>query len=240
MLKFSDKLLPNQDEQRKLFEESDFSSRIYDVICRSSGIADGFGAFQLSKSDRFTQEEMGSNPVTIAFLTFLIQVSGARRILEIGTFTGVSAISFARALPKGGRVLTIEKFPEFVAIARSNIDANGLGDVVRVLEGDAGEVLERLKGQETFDFIFIDGHKESYASYFELAEALSSPNAIIVVDDCFFHGDVLNKTPKTTKGQGVKDFLNAMGRRPDWLRVALPLSNGLFLATRQRANTTAI
>jgi caffeoyl-CoA O-methyltransferase len=240
MLKYSDKLLPNQAEQCKLFEGTDFPSRMYEVICQSSGIEDRFCSLQLSGSNRHTQEEMGSNPVTIAFLTFLIHVSGARRILEIGTFTGVSAIAFAKALPKGGRVLTVEKFPEFAAIARSNIEANGLGDVVQVLEGDAGDVLKGLHGHGTFDFIFIDGHKESYASYFEMADALASPNAIIVVDDCFFHGDALNKIPRTTKGQGVQDFLDAMTRRPNWVRIALPLSNGLFLATRRRADLTAI
>ena len=81
--------------------------------------------------------------------------------------------------------------------------------------------------------LFIDGNKERYKDYFESLEPLLSPNGVIIVDDCFFHGDVYNDKPQTEKGQGTKDFLDAAAKRDDYVRLALPLSNGVYIMMKK-------
>src|SRR5207244_5106952 len=142
---------------------------------------------------------MASNPVSLRFFEFLTKVSGARRVLEIGAFIGVSAMSFARALPADGEVVTIEKLDRFAAIARRNFDKNGLGDKIRLIVGDAADVLAGLRSGPPFDLVFIDGNKERYKDYMEATAPLLSPRGIMIVDDVFFHGDAVRATTATEK-----------------------------------------
>jgi len=233
-VRFCDKLLPDQHEHTHYFKDGpDYVAALYDAICRSSGIASPDEEFKLEKADEFTVEEMASNPVSVRFLEFLIQVSGVKRVLEIGTFIGVSAMYFARALPKGGEVVTIEKFDRFAAIARRNFAANGLADRITLMEGDAFEVIDELPKDKKFDLVFIDGNKERYKDYFVRTEPLLSPTGISLVDDCYFHGDAINREPTTDKGRGARAFLDYAATRDDYLRVALPIANGIMMMTRR-------
>lgn len=235
-VRFCDKLLPNQQAHAHSFKDGpDYAAALYDTICHASRIAVPDEEFTLEKADEFTIEEMASNPVTMRFLQFLIHVSGAKRVLEIGAFVGVSAMCFARALPKGGHVVTIEKFEKFAAIARRNFASNGLAHHITLIEGDAFEVIDRLPRDEPFDLVFIDGNKERYKDYFVKTEPLLSPTGISLIDDCFFHGDAINKEPTSDKGRGVRAFLDYAATRDDYLRVALPLANGLMMMTRRSA-----
>ena len=231
-----DKLLPDQQEHTYYFRDGpDYVAALYDVICRSSRIASPDKEFALEQADGFTVEEMASNPVSMRFLEFLIQVSGAKRVLEIGAFIGVSAMYFARALPKGGEVVTIEKFEHFAAIARRNFAANGLADRITLMEGDAFEIIDTLPEDRKFDLIFIDGNKERYKDYFLKTERLLSPTGISLVDDCYFHGDAINSEPTNDKGRGVRAFLDYAATRDDYLRIALPIANGIMMMTRRAA-----
>jgi predicted O-methyltransferase YrrM len=234
-VRFCDKLLPDQREHTYLYKDGgDYVSGLYDTICRSSGILGPDQEFKLEKTDKFTVEEMASNPVSLRFLQFLMRVAGVKRVLEIGAFIGVSAMYFAKALPKGGEVVTIEKFDHFAAIAKRNFAANGLADRITLMEGDAFEIIESLPKDRKFDMIFIDGNKERYKDYFVMTEPLLSPRGISLVDDCFFHGDVVNAKPTNEKGAGTRAFLDYAETRTDYLRVALPLANGIMMMTRVR------
>ena len=84
-----------------------------------------------------------------------------------------------------------------------------------------------------FDLIFIDGNKERYNDYFMMTEPLLSPNGIMLIDDCFYHGDVLNDTPSDAKGEGTKAFMDNAATCDNWHRIALPLSNGIFMMIRK-------
>lgn len=232
-LTFADKLLPNQHEYSRDYRGEDLADALFATICRSSGISEKYGALDLEQSERFTQEEMGSNPVSMRFIEILMHLAGTRRVLEIGSFIGVSAICFARALPADGAVVTIEKFAEFAAIARRNIERNGCAGKVTLLEGDAYDVLKGLPREPKFDMIFIDGNKERYYDYFRIAEDLLAPKGIVLVDDCFFHGDALNKAPGNAKGEGCKRFLDHAASRDDYVRLAMPLSNGIYLMIKR-------
>jgi len=235
-IRFHDKFLPDQPQHSDQFQGSreEYWSALYDTICRSSGIVDPYREFDLATSDMFTVEEMASNPIPLRFIHLLLQLSGARRVLEIGAFIGLSAMSFARALPPDGKVVSIEKFDKFAAVARENFRRNGLADKIDLRVGDANEVIGTLPKNQLFDFVFIDGDKGRYLDYFRMTDPLVAPGGLVIVDDVFFHGEAINPRPKTDKGQGVKRFLDAMSELKGYLRVALPLSNGMMLLRKDK------
>lgn len=234
-VRFWDKLLPDQREHAQLYKGGDLMADLFATICRSSDIKSPYEEFELEKSDLFTVEEMASNPVSMRFFQFLIKVAGVRRVLEIGAFIGVSTMSFARALPEGGEVVSIEKFDKFARIARANFERNGLTDRITLREGDAFEIIDSLPKDQPFDLVFVDGNKERYKDYVEKTEPLLSPNGIMVVDDCFYHGDVWNGGgPGDPKGEGVQAFMDAAPTEwKNWIKIALPLANGIFMMVRR-------
>jgi predicted O-methyltransferase YrrM len=232
--RFWQRFLPNQygshTEVNRVSES--YHRTLYDLISRVSGFDKPEEAFKIEHSPRFSLEQMGSNPVSLAFLQFIIRLSGARNLLEIGTFIGASSMAFAQALPPDGRVTTIEKFDEFAALARSNIADNGLSDRIQVIEGDAMKLTGELREISPFDFIFLDGNKERYLDYFETLWPILAPGGLFVVDDCCFGGDALRENPETEKGQGVRALLDHVAERRDFDRFLLPLGNGILLLSR--------
>lgn len=228
---YSDLLLPNQAFLRRDFhgDDSALSHAILDSIVKATEIRTPAETFDLVRSERFSVEEMASHPVLLRLLHFLIRLSGARRVLEIGAFIGVSTMSMARGLPEGGQVVSIEKFSEFAAICRQNFKRNALEDRITLLEGDAFEVLPTLSEDKPFDLAFIDGNKERYADYFEMVDPMVVPGGLVVVDNMFCCGDVLNQPPSTEKGLGVRRFLELAARRGDYFRLMLPIYDGVMI-----------
>jgi caffeoyl-CoA O-methyltransferase len=169
------------------------------------------------------------------FLQFVMRLAGVRRVLEIGAFIGLSTMYLAKAVPTDGEVVSIEKFDKFAKIARRNFELSGLASKIKLFDGDAFEVIDRLPRDQMFDLVFIDGNKERYKDYVIKTEPLLANNGIMIVDDCFYHGDVLNAQPLDAKGVGTKACMDYLGGCNDWLRIALPLSNGLFMMTRNTA-----
>ena len=107
---------------------------------------------------------------------------------------------FAQAVPGDGEVVSIEKFDKFAKIARRNFELNGLASKIKLFDGDAFEVIDRLPRDQLFDLVFIDGNKERCKDYVIKTEPLLARNGIMIVDDCFYHGDVLNAQPSDAKG----------------------------------------
>jgi caffeoyl-CoA O-methyltransferase len=224
-----DKLLPDQPLNNQYFRGQDYHHALYDLIVRTGGLRPPTETFKLALSDKVSIEEMASNPVQLRFLELIVRLLGARRVIEIGAFIGLSAMTMARAMPPGGKLTTIEKFDHFADICRRNFAANGLADRIEVVQGDAFELIDNLPRDELFDLAFIDGNKERYAHYFEVLEPRVRSGGLILVDDVLFHGDVLNARPETEKGEGVKAFMELAARRSDYLRLTLPICNGLML-----------
>jgi len=225
---------PKFTERFKGAEDS-YPETLFRTIIGISGIKMPADDFVLEELPDFPLEEMGSNPINLRFLEFIIQISGARRIFEIGTFIGVSTMCMARRLPPDGHVVTVEKFDKFASIARKNFAANSLDGKITLVEADASEAIARLNPNDQFDLIFIDGNKDRYRDYFTELEPFLAPTGVMIVDDCFFHGDALNPLPETEKGSGVLAFLNCIAERDDFLRVVLPIANGITLLTRVRS-----
>ena len=225
-----DKILPNQTFNSDQFSESGpVEKSLYETIVRVSGLRSPAAQFKLEMTPMFTVEHMASSPVALGILQWILQLAGAKRVIEIGAFIGVSAMYLASALPADGEVVTIEKFDHFAEIARKNFAANGFADRITLMLGDAHEVIPTLPRDKLFDFAFIDGNKERYADYFRMLEPLVRPGGVVVVDDAVFHGDAINTTPHGDKGKGVREMLDLAAELKDWRRILLPVSNGMLL-----------
>src|SRR5262249_33135235 len=149
-------------------------------------------------------------------LQLLARLQGARTILEIGTLGGYSTIWLARALPKGGRLITLESDPKHAEIARANIARAGLADVVELRLGLALNTLPQLaaEGRGPFDLIFIDADKPSNPDYFRWALKLSRRGSLIVVDNVVRKGAVIDATRADPTIQGVRRLYELIAAEP--------------------------
>lgn len=156
-------------------------------------------------------------------LQLLTQIAGARRILEIGTLGGYSAIHFARALPDGGTMISLELDERHAEVARRNVERAGLSEKVEILVGDARELLAAMveAGIEPFDLTFIDADKESYPEYLERAIDLSHPGSLILVDNAIRGGSVLD--PQDDLARVTREFNEQLARDSRLSAVVVPL-----------------
>jgi predicted O-methyltransferase YrrM len=145
-------------------------------------------------------------------LSLLVRMSGARRILEIGTLGGYSTICLARAAGREGSVVTLEFERRHAEVAAANLSAAGVGDRVEIVVGPALSTLPTLTGG--FDFVFIDADKENNSAYVEWAIELGHPGTAIVVDNIVRAGRILHPAPDDRQAQAVRDMLAMMGRHP--------------------------
>jgi caffeoyl-CoA O-methyltransferase len=129
-------------------------------------------------------------PLEASVLRMLIQTSGAKRVLELGTFTGYSALAMAEALPTDGRVITLDMDPETTAIGQEFWAQSPHGYKIESRIGAALNILPHLEG--SFDLIFIDADKQNYPHYWEACVPMLNPGGLIVVDNVFLGGRVLN------------------------------------------------
>jgi len=141
-------------------------------------------------------------------LHILARAVDARRILEVGTLGGYSTIWMARALPPGGRLVTLEAEPKHADVARRNIERAGLSGVAEVLLGRGLDTLPQLASEHAgpFDLTFIDADKQSTADYFAWAVKLSRPGALIVVDNVVRHGEVIDASSDDPMVLGMRRF----------------------------------
>ena len=154
-------------------------------------------------------------------LHLLARMAGARRILEVGTLGGYSTIELARALPEGGKLVTLELAPHHAAIARGNIARAGLADKVEVIVGPAGESLAAMTGEPPFDFVFIDADKPSNPIYLREAMRLTRPGATIVVDNVVREGGVLDADSADDRIRGTRALFDAIAAEPRLLATAV-------------------
>jgi predicted O-methyltransferase YrrM len=146
------------------------------------------------------------------FLNLLARISGAKRILEIGTLGGYSTIWMGRALPRDGRLITLEIDPAHAAVAKANIEGAGLSGRVELLLAPALESLARLTAQNEppFDLVFIDADKANIDKYFVASLALSRVATVIVVDNVVRKGEVLDAATTYANVQGVRRLVDLL------------------------------
>jgi predicted O-methyltransferase YrrM len=155
-------------------------------------------------------------PLQGKFLDLLVRISGARRILEIGTLGGYSTIWMARALPEDGRLVTLELKPLHVKIARANLKRARLLDRVELRQGTASESLAALVAEKVapFDFIFIDADKAGNPEYLQWSLKLSRPGTVIILDNVVRDGKVVNAKSNGPDIQGIRRFTEMAATEP--------------------------
>jgi len=150
-----------------------------------------------------------------------------RRVLEIGTFTGYSALSLARGLAVDGELHTIELRDDDAATARGFFDKSSYSRQIILHRGNALTIIPEL--DETWDLVFIDADKPAYIEYFNLVLPKVRQNGFILADNIFFHGEALEDKPKNKSAIGIKKFNEYIQGRKDIEKVILTLRDGLFL-----------
>lgn len=138
------------------------------------------------------------------FLQVLALACNAKRILELGTLGAYSTLWLAKALPKDGKVISIEFDPFHAEVARQNIANAGLSEQIELRQGSALDILPQLEGQAPFDMVFIDADKPPYKEYFEWAIRLGRPGTVIVADNVIRNGKVLEPDSSDEKVRGVQ------------------------------------
>lgn len=163
------------------------------------------------------------SPVQGKFLHVLVQMTQAKRVLEIGTLGGYSTIWMARALPTGGRIVSLEFEPRHAEIARANLRCAGMLRRVEIRLGAALASLKELKrsGARPFDLIFIDADKENNPQYLKWALKLSHRGTVIVVDNVARHGTVIDARSKESDIVGTRRCLEMMAAEPRLSAAAL-------------------
>jgi caffeoyl-CoA O-methyltransferase len=164
------------------------------------------------------------------FLEFLVYALGARRVLELGTFSGYGSISMAAALPPGGSIETCEVSEEHAAVARRYIEEAGYGDRITVHLGPALETIDRLEGE--FDFVFIDADKENYVNYYEAALPRLSEHGLIAADNTLWSGRVLDESDDSEGTTAIRAFNEHVRNDSRVTSVMLTVRDGVTLIRR--------
>jgi caffeoyl-CoA O-methyltransferase len=148
---------------------------------------------------------MATTPDEAALLTMLARLVGARRALELGTFTGYGAISIARGLADGGRLTCLEVDEEYAAIARRNLEDAGVADRVEIIVGPALESLRAMPAEPTLDYVFLDADKPAYPDYYEEIVPRLVPGGLLLIDNVLLRGGVAD--PREDR-ERIMDALN--------------------------------
>ncbi len=171
---------------------------------------------------------MLSGNVQGKFLEMICWMFQPKRVLEIGTFTGYSAIAMAQGLPKDGLIFTIEVNEEMESFIHEYISKSGLERKIKLLMGDALEIIPTL--EEEFDLVFIDADKEQYVDYYKLAKTKLKRGGFIIADNVLWSGKVIEKSSKTDKEtQGIVEFNEFVKNDSEVEQLMLSIRDGLML-----------
>lgn len=175
------------------------------------------------ESRRAGLPEIQVSPNEARLLQLLAEMVGARRILEVGTLGGYSAIHFGRALPQGGELISLEIDERHAEVARENVERAGLSERVEIRVGDARELLAQIAENDEgpFDVVFIDADKEGYPEYLEWALRLTRPGSLILGDNTIRGGSVLD--PEDASARATGEFNERIARDPRLSAILLPI-----------------
>ncbi len=176
---------------------------------------------------------MQIGPEQGTFMTLLARLVGAASAVEVGTFTGYSAICVARGLTDGGRLLCCDISEEWTSVAREYWKRAGLADRIELRLGPAVRTLRELPDDTTFDFAFIDADKTSYVEYWNLIVPMIRPNGVILVDNTLWSGQVADPRITDDSVQAIRQFNDHAAADDRVELVLLPIGDGLSLARKR-------
>jgi caffeoyl-CoA O-methyltransferase len=168
-----------------------------------------------------------------AFMTLLARVMGARRAVEVGTFTGYSALCLARGLADGGKLIACDVSEEWTAIARRYWEKAGVADRIDLRLGPALDTLRALPDAPTLDLAFIDADKPSYPAYYEEILRRLRPGGVILADNVLWMGTVADPSRDDPQTNAIRSFNDMVARDPRVECVMLPISDGLTLIRKK-------
>ena len=178
---------------------------------------------------RTNHARMLSGKIQGQLLRMLVQMSGASRILELGTFTGFSAICLAGALPEGGHLDTLELNDELEDLIREGFERAGVADKITLHIGDCKQTLRQLRNQ-VYDIVYIDANKREYNEYYELVFDMVRPGGLILADNVLWDGKVcMEPVPQDQQTQAIVRFNDAIASDKKVESVILPLRDGLSI-----------
>lgn len=181
---------------------------------------------------RTNHARMLSGPVQGRFLKMIVEMCGARRVLELGSFTGYSGICLASGLPEDGHLDTLEINDELEDLILEGFSRAGLRERISLHIGDCLETLKRFReeGRELYDLVFIDANKRDYPEYYELVFDLVRPGGWILADNVLWDGKVaLDPLPQDRQTLGIDNFNRRVASDPRVESVIIPLRDGLNL-----------
>ncbi len=170
-----------------------------------------------------------------AFLTLLARSIGARRALEVGTFTGYSALCIARGLPEDGSLLCCDVSEEWTDVARRFWEEAGVAKRIELRIAPAVETLVALPEEEAYDLVFIDADKESYPVYYEESLRRTRPGGLILVDNVLWSGRVADPAADDERTEAIRRFNDQIAGDDRVDRVMLPIADGLTILRKREA-----
>jgi len=181
--------------------------------------------------EKTTAPQMMVGRIEGGFLAALVRLTGAKRILELGTFTGYSSIAMASALPSDGRIITCDVDPDATAIARRYMDESGHGDKIEIKLGPALETIATLDGP--FDIVFIDADKPNYQAYYEAVLPLIADNGLVIADNVLWSGRVVEPDGDEST-QAIKAFNEHVAGDDRVVSVMLTVRDGMTLVQKRK------
>ena len=178
-------------------------------------------------TQREAQAQMLSGHLQGKLLAMISCMIAPKKVLEIGTFTGYSALCLARGLQKDGQLHTVELRADDADKAKSYFDRSFYKEQIILHIGNALEIVGEL--EEVWDLVFIDADKENYISYFNLVFPYVRPNGFILADNVLFHGQVLEEEIKGKNAKAIQAFNDFILERTDIEKLMLPVRDGLYL-----------
>ena len=173
-------------------------------------------------------------------LKLMLELKQPKRILEVGTATGFSALLMAEYAPKGCRITTIEKYEKRIPIAHENIRRGGREDVIELIEGDATEVLKHLAEQQagTYDLIFMDAAKGQYLNFFADSMKLLAPGGVLISDNVLQDGDIIESRFAVTRRNRtiharMREYLFEMMHSEQLTTSVLPMGDGITISVKK-------
>jgi len=180
---------------------------------------------------RMESPQMIVGPLEGAFLKIMTQLVQATRVLEIGMFTGYSALCFAESLPANGMVITCEVDEESAALARQYFARSPLGKKIEIRMGPALDTMRALKGP--FDLIFIDADKTNYVNYYRRALDLLAPQGVILIDNVLWDGDVLKQPAPDERTAAIQELNRTVSSDPRVSAVLVTIRDGVLVVRRK-------
>jgi caffeoyl-CoA O-methyltransferase len=177
--------------------------------------------------ERLDSPQMLTGTIEGRFLEMLVWATQATRVLEIGTYSGYSALSMAAALPEGGRIVTCEISEQHAEFAQRHIDASPYADRIEIRLGPALDAIAGLDGP--FDLVFIDADKTAYPDYFDATLPKLAPRGLIVIDNTLWSGKVMDPAGDDANGQALAALNDRLAKDDRVVTVQLPVRDGVTL-----------